>query len=314
MGSPTDHPTSTFFERRYRSRDRDATQAYLAGHYGRVDLGRRFSGYAEHVVGDDRFLLADAAMLGELRCVLDPEVILVSTGTPGSGWEVGDDTGGFADAPVVFQPGQSSVHRMADTEGRAVAFSLPALTRTARLLYAQDDLELRFDGPRPVNARRGAFWLAALEVARRERRSGALSNDSMRATTYRQLAIAALETFRLVGDRRELRVSAERRARVFRVGAQYLRDHAAGPITIEDAAQAAGASTGELVLAFRSHSDGLGPTAYLRRSRLNGAHDQLSSTPVTVRAVAEQWGFSSEAAFVRHYRAEYGADPVGSGA
>ncbi|QNE35788.1 helix-turn-helix transcriptional regulator [Leifsonia shinshuensis] len=314
MGSPNSHLSATFFERRFRSRDRDETQAHLAGHYGRVDLGRRFSGFAEHVVGDDRFLLADAAMLGELRCVVDPDVLLISTGTPGSGWEVGDETGSFAADPVIFQPGEQSVHRMSDTQGRAVAFRVPALTRTARLLYAQDDLELRFDGPLPVNARRSAYWLAALEVARREWRSGALSNDSMRATTYRQLALAALETFRLVGDRRELRVSAERRARVFRVGAQFLRDHAGTPITIEDAALAAGASTGELVLAFRSHSDGLGPTAYLRRSRLNGAHDQLSSTPVTVRAVAEQWGFSSEAVFVRHYRAEYGADPVGSGA
>lgn len=314
MGSPGDHPSATFFERRFRSRDRDETQDYLAGHYGRVDLGRRFSGYAEHVVGDGRFLLADAVMLGELRCVVDPDVLLISTGTPGSGWEVGDETGSFAAEPVVFQPGEQSVHRMSDTQGRAVAFRVADLTRTARLLYARDDLELRFDGPRPVNARRGAYWLATLEVARRERRTGALSNDSMRATTYRQLAVAALETFRLVGDRREFRASAERRARVFRVGAQYLRDHAAGPITIEDAANAAGASTGELVLAFRSHSDGLGPTAYLRRSRLNGAHDQLSSTPVTVRAVAEQWGFSSEAVFVRHYRDEYGADPVGSGA
>lgn len=314
MGSPTDHTPSTYFERRFRSSDRDETQAWLAGHYGRVDLGRRFSGYAEHVVGDDRFLLADAAMLGELRCVVDPDVLLVSTGTPGSGWEVGEDTGSFAAEPVVFQPGESSVHRLADTEGRAVAFRIPELTRTARLLYAREDLELRFDGPRPVNARRAAYWLAALEVARRERRTGALSNDSVRATTYRQLAVAALETFRLVGDRRELRLSAERRARVYRVGAQYLRDHAAAPVTIEDAASAAGASTGELVLAFHSQSDGVGPTAYLRRSRLNGAHAQLTSTGETIRTVAAKWGFSSEAAFVRHYRDEYGADPVGSGA
>ncbi|MFE4468707.1 helix-turn-helix domain-containing protein [Leifsonia sp. NPDC056824] len=314
MESPVDQPSPTYVERRFRSRDRDETQAYLAGHYGRVDLGRRFSGYAEHVVGDGRFLLADAAMLGELRCVVDPDVLLISTGTPGSGWEVGDETGSFAAEPVIFQPGQQSVHRMSDTQGRAVAFRVPDLTRTARLLYARDDLELRFDGPRPINPRRAASWLATLEVARREWKTGALSNDSLRATTYRQLAAAALETFRLVGDRRELRVSAERRARVFRVGAQYLRDHAAAPITIEDAAFAAGASTGELVLAFRSRADGVGPTAYLRRSRLSAAHDQLSSTPITVRAAAELWGFSSEAVFVRAYREEYGADPVGSDA
>jgi len=312
MGSPGHHPPSTYRELRFRSRDRDETQHWLAGHYGRVQLGRRFAGYAEHVVGDDRFILADAAMLGTLRCVLDVEVILVSAGTPGSGWELGEDTGRFAAEPALFQPGTPSVHRMADTEGRAVAFRVPELTRTARLLYARDDLELRFDGPRPVNARRAAYWLAALEVARRERRTGALSNDSVRSTTYRQLAVAALEAFRLTGDRRELRLSAERRARVFRVGAQFLRDHAARPITIDDAAEAAGASTGELLLAFRSHADGLGPTAYLRRSRLNAAHDQLSSRAVTVPAAAEQWGFSSEAAFRRHYREEYGADPVGA--
>jgi AraC-like DNA-binding protein len=305
--------STNYVETDFRSRDAGEAELWLASHYGRVRLGSRFDGYAEDMVGDERFRLASTRMLGSFSCAVVPEVVFVSTGGAGSEWTVGDESGSFADEPALFQPQQTSIHRVADTEGRAVVFSVGDLRRTARLLYARDDLELRFDGPRPVDRGRAASWLGALEVAREERRLSLLDNDLMRATTYRLLAVAVLESFRIIGDRRALHTSAERRARVFRLGAQYLRDYAAMPITIDDAAVAAGASTAELLMAFRSHAiGGLGPTAYLRRSRLSSARDELADTDATVLAVSTRWGYSSEAAFVRHYRSEYGANPVSS--
>lgn len=305
---------TTYVERSFRSRDPAETERWLAGHFGLVELCSSFRGYAEDVVGDERFVLADATMFGRLRCILDPEVVVVSAGTPGSHWAIGEQTGDFAAEPAVFQPRQTSVHSLADTQGRAVGFRVADLQRTARLLYANDDLQVRFDGGRAVGPRMSAYWLAALEIARSEREAGMLCNDMLRAATYRLLAVAALESFRLVGDRRDLHVSADRREKVYRLGSQYLRDHAALPITIDDAAEAAGASTGELVLAFRSHSlRDQGPTAYLRRSRLSGARDQLGDTSATVGDVARTWGFSSEATFIRQYRSEYGTEPVSSG-
>lgn len=305
--------STMYVETDFRSRDAGETELWLASHFGPVGLGDRFAGYAEDLVGDERFRLAHARMSGSFRCVVRPEVFYVSVGTRGSEWAIGDESGSLADVPALFQPQEASTHRVEDTEGFAVAFSVGDLRRTARLLYARDDLDLRFDGPRPVSRSTGEYWLAALEVARRERRMSVLDNDLMRATTYRMLAVAALESFRVVGDRRVLHASAERRARVFRVGAQYLRDHAAMPITIDDAAMAAGASTAELLQAFRSHAiSGAGPTAYLRRSRLGRARDELADTDATVGAVSARWGFSSETAFARHYRSEYGSEPVSS--
>ncbi|WP_158861833.1 helix-turn-helix domain-containing protein [Leifsonia sp. AG29] len=309
MGTRACEAASTYFDARFRSRDRDETQHWLSGHFGLVDVGSRFAGYAEHVVGDDKFLLADATMFGQARCVTSTDVILISAGTPGSGWELGEEAGSFAAEPALFQPHRVSLHRMADTEGRVVGFRPEQLARTARQLYGQPELELSFDGPRPINARRAAMWLAALEVARNRRRAGALANDLVRAETYHQLAVAALETFRLTGERPTPRPSVERRARVFRAAARFLDDHASLPITIDDAAAAAGASVGEVVLAFRSHGDGrLGPAAYLRRARLIGAADELRSAGTSVREVAERWGFSCEESFLREYRREFGGD------
>ena len=83
-------------------------------------------------------------------------------------------------------------------------------------------------------------------------------------------------------------------------------------ISVSDIARAAYVTPRALQLAFRRHLDTT-PAAYLRRVRLDHAHDDLDAATagdgVTVTTVAYRWGFSSPSRFAEHYRAAYGIPP-----
>ncbi|CAM5327306.1 helix-turn-helix domain-containing protein [Leifsonia shinshuensis] len=306
-----------YFEQTFGSDDVDESEDWLNTRYGHVDVTRSLTRYDERVVGDDRFFLTEVSTFGRYECAIDPDTVLVVAATPGFRWELDGDEGSPTDRPALFQPGRPYLAKVADSDIIGVGLPAEALQRTARLLYGHDELEVRFDGPYPAGDRAGARWLAALELVRREEARGLLGNDLIRASAYRLLAVTALESFRLVGDRSSLRASAARRTSVYRAGARFLRDHASLPITVEDAALAAGASTRELLLAFRSRNDeGVTPARYLRRVRLDAARHELTASAdaapaVDAQAIVERWGFGSPAAFELAYRREYAGPSVG---
>jgi transcriptional regulator GlxA family with amidase domain len=65
-------------------------------------------------------------------------------------------------------------------------------------------------------------------------------------------------------------------------------------------------------IAFRRYRDTT-PMAYLRRVRLDRAHEQLRAAApgrgASVTTVAARWGFASPSRFTAHYRAVYGELP-----
>jgi AraC-like DNA-binding protein len=136
----------------------------------------------------------------------------------------------------------------------------------------------------------------------------------VRAALYRQLAVSVFEVFKLQGDAPTRALTAEGRQRRYRVAAQFIDDFASLPITVEDAAHAAGVSTAELDQIFRGHSPlGLPVQEELRRRRLAAAHaDLVEADPTlgdTVRDIAHRWGFHSPSRFARLYRDTYGVNP-----
>jgi AraC-like DNA-binding protein len=216
--------------------------------------------------------------------------------------------------PALFQPGRPMAARTTDTAVQAVVLEPAALRRTARLQYGDEALQVRFDGPRPATPTLGSFWRTSAELAVQYARQGVLDEPLLRASVYRLLAVAVLESFRLVGDRPRLRASSARRLQAYRQGAEFLEAFASLPITIDDAASAAGVPTAELVLAFRANTDGNeSPAAYLRRVRLEAAHRELALADPRQRgivaAIAARWGFPSRKALTRQHRAAYGTVP-----
>jgi AraC-like DNA-binding protein len=83
-------------------------------------------------------------------------------------------------------------------------------------------------------------------------------------------------------------------------------------ISIADIARAAWVTPRALQLAFRRHLDTT-PMAYLRRVRLDHAHQDLAQASpgdgTTVTSVCYRWGFPSASRFAASYRAAYGVPP-----
>lgn len=93
---------------------------------------------------------------------------------------------------------------------------------------------------------------------------------------------------------------------------EYIEDNADQPIQITDIAGAARVSSRALNETFRRHL-GTSPTGYLRRTRLDRAHQDLQTAHPgdgrTVTSIANRWGFHSLPRFGVTYRQTYGRPP-----
>ncbi|ARJ06896.1 hypothetical protein GCM10010988_22280 [Cnuibacter physcomitrellae] len=305
---------STYFEFAFSSVDPDEAEQHLANTYGRIEIQREFKALTNRAAGDERFQIADGYFDGSYVSTVNLEQFIFATATPSMPWQEGRASGDMGGEPAVFRPKHPYTAINTDTEVRVAGFDPAALQRTARLLYGRDDLVLDFDGPRPCTPAAADTWLAVFAMARAYQQEGALRDDLIRASVYRLLAVTSIEAFRLIGDRAAFHASAERQRKIHRAAADFLHAFASLPITIDDAAEAAGSSVPELVLAFRSQTvSEMTPTAYLRRVRLNAARqDLLDGDPTrgdTVAEISRRWGFSSPSRFAGMFRAEYGVPP-----
>lgn len=91
----------------------------------------------------------------------------------------------------------------------------------------------------------------------------------------------------------------------------FIDEHAHEDITPADIAVAARVTIRAVQLAFRRHLDTT-PTSYLRRVRLDHAHEQLEAADPeseSVTAISYQWGFASPSRFAAYYRGAYGVSP-----
>ncbi|MFE4467770.1 helix-turn-helix domain-containing protein [Leifsonia sp. NPDC056824] len=305
---------ASFYEFEFSSADAGETEQFLSDRYGRVALTGRLDRIGMRLAGDERFQLASVRFDGEHTAAAETDAFVVASATSRSGWEEARDSGDMGDQPVLFRPGTPFTSFTVNTERRSVNLEAAALQRTARLLYGRDDLMVVFDGPHPVTPQAGASWLRVLGLVLAYRDTGVLGNELIRSSAFRLLSVSALEVFRLDGDRAALRASAERRQRIYRSAVEFFREYASLPITIEDAAEAIGASVSELVEAFHAlHPEQCSPTLYLRSVRLGAAFADLRAaaptTGVTVAQVAQRWGFPSARQFASLFLDRYGVNP-----
>jgi AraC-like DNA-binding protein len=90
----------------------------------------------------------------------------------------------------------------------------------------------------------------------------------------------------------------------------YIEDHAAEPIGMEDLVQISGVSGRALYDGFRRFRD-TSPMAHLRTVRLRRVRDDLLEAPdvATVSEIASRWGFFEFGRFAGHYRQMFGETP-----
>jgi len=173
---------------------------------------------------------------------------------------------------------------------------------------------VRFTGFEPVSQQAAQVWkttyayvLDALLTT-----PDAAGQPLIAASASRLLIATALATFPntaytdpTIEDRHDAHPATVRRATAF------IDENARLDITVADIAAAAHVTIRAVQLAFRRHLN-MTPTEYLRRVRLDHAHQDLSiADPAhdSVTAVAYRWGFSSPSQFAQHYRQTFGVTP-----
>ncbi len=310
-------PVADTFHTRTRTCDIDVAEAALRAAYERVDLGAtaRLDGlhFAEEVFGDQRFSLGRYLFDGQLVCEAELPFITVVAGRGEYLWQFGDQQGDLQQRPALFQPGQTLSAAIDHATTRVVSLQLDALQSTAAGLFGEPDIAMHFESASPVNDVLSERWLAVMRLADRQLSDGGLDNELLRASVYRQLAVATIEAFALSGDHVARRTTVAARAQAFKRAVGYIDAHASLPITLDDVALAAGTTATELDRAFDMH---LPFTAeqYLRSVRLSAAHRDLQdadpSIPGTVEAIAARWGFPGRRAFEGLYRDRYGCSPA----
>lgn len=203
---------------------------------------------------------------------------------------------------------------MEDATFEVVTIDREQLEHTGRTVYGEDEFHVQFAHPRPVSPELAKFWSNTRKTTWRIVADGAAENPLVRASLFRSMAVATMETFALLGDQERRYRSVVAQTDAYRRAKQFFEDYASLPITIDDAAQAAGVSTLDLLRAFRAHAPaGVTPGGYLRRVRLDAAHaDLLVGSPSrgdTVRAIALRWGFADAGSFARWYKRAFGLTP-----
>lgn len=89
----------------------------------------------------------------------------------------------------------------------------------------------------------------------------------------------------------------------------FIAAHAREDVLLADIAAAACVSARSLLRLFREHL-GQSPGAYLRQVRLDQARAELKrGDALTVRALAQRWGFQNAGKFSQAYRARFGESP-----
>ena len=95
---------------------------------------------------------------------------------------------------------------------------------------------------------------------------------------------------------------------IFTKAVQYLQYNAAGPVKLQEAAEAAAVSQRHLERIFLEIC-GVSPMAYLTDLRLKHADTLLRMTSKTIARIAEESGFQDPNYFSRVYKKKYGVSP-----
>jgi AraC-like DNA-binding protein len=230
----------------------------------------------------------------------------------GEGW---DETFGPGDQFLISRPGLPYGGVAHATRLRFTVLDPALLTKVASTGDAGGTGPVRVLDHRPVS--RAAA--GRLQRATAYLRDSVLANPGadhaplVLSTASQYLAATVLHTFPNTAlteptgeDRHDAHDATLRRAVAF------IDSHADTDLTVADIAAAAHVTVRALQYAFRRHLDST-PMAYLRRVRLDAAHQTLHaadpSAGDTVTTIAARWGFAHPGRFATQYRRLYGQAP-----
>lgn len=302
----------------FATTDPEAAQEYLSRVYGtRIRLSGDLGGQVlRHTRADaGPFRVDDVQLPSDLGFSVPHlgALAIVQLRTGRMERDHGGATGRLAagDVFISAQPGLPYTATTHQVRARATTLNLTELDRVA---VPEGDGPVRFTSFRPVSPAAARHWTDVTDYLS----GGLLANPEARAQPLlvgrasQLLAATALTTFPNTAvtdptaqDRQDATTETLRRA------VDFISANAGLDIGPADIASAAHVTVRAVQLAFRRQL-GITPTQYLRRVRLDLAHqDLLRSDPgaATVTAVAARWGFASSSRFAAYYHRVYGIPP-----
>ena len=187
----------------------------------------------------------------------------------------------------------------------------------ARLEALPPEQQVHFTQARARSVRAGEQWKSTFAFLLAQARTNpSLSGQPLVADAAARLLIATtLATFpNSAVNTPDEQGAADHRLEhplTLRQAISFIEGNAHREISAADIAAACNVTVRAVQLAFQGHL-GTTPLAFLRRVRLQQAHDQLArATPdeATVTAVAGRWGFSNPSRFAAQYRETFGELP-----
>jgi AraC-like DNA-binding protein len=222
---------------------------------------------------------------------------------------------GPGDVVVCSQPGES--HHVRQTGALYTAVQIPLRAAAdAALNRPDDDLgPLRFTSLRPASPAAVRHWRHAVDYVMHNLRahSDAMAQPLLSGPAARLLAATLLVTFpnTWVAESHHQDTVDATPTTLSRAVA-FIEANAHLDIGVLDIARASYVTVRAVQLAFRRELNTT-PTTYLRRVRLERAHEQLvAASPddgTTVTEVGVRWGYPDPSQFAAHYRQTYGHLP-----
>ncbi|GIH91077.1 helix-turn-helix domain-containing protein [Planobispora siamensis] len=304
----------------FDSADPECTAAFLAAAYGapvKISETRENYRFRHTRLGPGPFYLntIDHTATTEYRADPFPMLIVVQVHRGlRTALDLDDrlGPGGFA---VHAQPGRPYHTQLASIRSTAVMVSPQAAAEVARNRPDDPLPPLRFASLRPAGPAVARCWLWTVDYVIGNLRASprTMAQPLLAGATARLLAAGLLTAFPSTWnsephhlDRLDATPTTLSRAVTF------IDANAGLDIGTADIARAASVTARAVQLAFRRHA-GTTPGAYLRRVRLERAHEQLlAAVPgdgTTVTAVAARWGFFHPGDFAAAYRRAYGRSP-----
>ncbi|MET0842880.1 MAG: helix-turn-helix transcriptional regulator [Mycetocola sp.] len=276
---------------------------------GRLVEGHQPFQFRQQVRGDERASVAHYQISSRTDFAVDIDGIL-AVGMLSGGTYSAQTNGREIDAsrPFLLRPGAAQ----SSSVGLDLTMAYLDLDALAAIAFGEGSptARLRFDLVAPVSADAAKHWAAAARFLDTVIADDELfRNDVIRRSATDVLLACALKTFGLTTQDADGRLNSGPAS--LRRALQFIEDHAPEAITVVDIATAARLSPRGLQNIFQKEL-GTTPLTYLRRARLDGAHQELISSDTadtTVAEIANRWGFAHMPKFASYYREIYGTNP-----
>ncbi len=215
------------------------------------------------------------------------------------------------DCPILVAHGMSCALRVSGARFDVVSIGADALHLVAADRHAPLSRQIRFLNWRPRSRGAVRAWHRALDYATATLAAPDTAQQPLIAAALAPLlAGALLECY--PSNATELDLAGDPTLpEALKEAVAFIQRRAAGEVSINDIAAAVHLTPRAVQYLFRRQLDTT-PTEYVRRVRLQRAHDDLvAADPAnsTVTKIAQRWGFAHTGRFAVLYRQTYGHSP-----